>query len=194
VVEIVHETLQAVATASDAEKIEALKHGLGYAFTSEDGFAKKQFLLGTLRATTSIELALLRTIYGHDPYSRLRPENASLTASHITHASAALGGYYSPVVSEDDCGQWPLVEYLASELGSDVDMVEGVVRALDGKGLTRAAPHLDQKNCVIMGWVPFDGVATAAGVTALVARPIKPTPIQASRTKIGEEFVRVFWA
>ncbi len=69
IVEFVHETLHTVTTASDLEKIKALKNGLAYAFLAEDGFERKQLLLQVLRGCTSLELLALTELYDcTDPY------------------------------------------------------------------------------------------------------------------------------
>ncbi len=84
VVELVYETLQAAAVASDQEKVEALKGALVHAFLSPEPFDRKQLFLQILRETTNVELTLLRVLHeAPDPFvvGRGGPERTADNAS-----------------------------------------------------------------------------------------------------------------
>lgn len=207
IIEVVHETLQTVATASDEKKIEALKNGLGYAFLSEDTFERKQLFLQVLRGCTSIELRILTALYEEaDPYivrNGSQQTASSLTDVGISGIPSEFGiqseipqGDWMAIGNKHACGADPLLKFLADKTGVDEGASEGAIRLLDGKGLTKAAPNLQRTDCKVLQWVEAKGgfstrhVISATGVTPSVT--IKPTPVEASKTEFGGQFLRFY--
>lgn len=144
IIEVVHETLQTVTTASDIKKIEALKQGLGYAFLSDDSFERKQLLLHVLRGCTSIELAILPAMYqGEDPYVvRERPSRDLFPEPSLIHnwmstnsQSQLPKGHWVSFGNRKECGKESLLTFLAKQIAVDEGATEGALRLLDGKGL-----------------------------------------------------------
>jgi hypothetical protein len=210
IIEVVHETLQTAATASDERKIEALKAGLGYAFLADDTFERKQLFLQTLRGCTSIELMTLPVLYdANDPYLvREGYENTtgsdwiSLGRTSLTdHLSFADSpgfmpkGNWIPTANREECGQASLLAFLSSQIGVDEGATEGAVRLLDGKGLATAGPSLSRRDCKILQWrVSVDSYRmpsfTVSATGTVPSLKVKPSPLEASRTKFGEGFLR----
>lgn len=203
IIEVVHETLQTVATASDTKKIQALKQGLGYVFLSDDSFERKQLLLHVLRGCTSIELAILPALYdGEDPYVvRERPSSTSLlpelslihnwmpTNGHI-HLPQ---GHWLSFGNRMECGKEPLLTFLAKQIAVDEGATEGALRLLDGKGLTQAGPNLGRSDCKILLWQESANLISGPIISpsgSVQSIEVKPTPLEASKTKFGEDFLR----
>lgn len=195
IIEVVHETLLTVATASDEKKISALKNGLGYAFLADDKFERKQLFLQVLRGCTSIELAICSIIYEiSDPYiirEGQRPDEQSLSVATVFTTPS---GTWDPIGNRDECGQEPLITLLAKHVGFNEADTEVAIRILDGKGLTNAVTNLFRKDGKIVQWRAFQhGTYAVASVYpgSSVFRPqVQATPLEASRTKFGEDFIR----
>ncbi|HUT13277.1 MAG TPA: hypothetical protein VMW24_25165 [Sedimentisphaerales bacterium] len=200
IIELVHETLQTASVTSDKLKLDALKRGLGYAFTNEDTFECKQVFLQVLRTCTSLELVLLSAIYeSTDPYIIREGQPA---------AEPAMGSYnrsfVSTIVSQGkwqpkenrNCDQPPLLKFLADRINSDEGATEGAARLLDGKGLTNCGPNLLRQDCIVLSWVPYSATtifrsATATGTLTLTSSPeVQPSPLEASQTQFGQSFLR----
>ncbi len=211
IVEVVHDTLQTAATTSDDRKLEALKQGLGYAFLADDPFERKQVFLQVLRGATVLELAVLEKVYDvGDPYivnegpihTSIRPELAgselnvtgvSLATSYAT-ATAVAQGFWEPVKNEDR-NMGKLLSFLAKQTDLDEGMLAGVLRLLDSKGLTSAAANLNRTDSKVVKWVPFSAGSSYVAVSPTSGysfNVVKPSPIEATRTEFGAEFLRIF--
>ena len=191
IIEVVYETLQTATTASDQEKIEALKNGLGYAFLSPDPFERKQIYLQVLRPTTSLELRLLALVYDRaDPHLvKLGGQSTGVgdlttTAGHLM----ATAGSWEPLESKTDCGRGTLLEELAEDVSVRKGDLEGAARLLDGKGLTTLGPNLDRSDCKVLKWQQA-GSSFAVVPNALLINQIHDTPLEASRTDFGKAFL-----
>lgn len=203
IIEVVHDTIRTVATASDEAKIAALKNGLGYAFVSADSFERKQLLLQILRDCTSLELVTLRAVYRiSDPF--VEEENSPVVSANRVGANAYAGnvmassvyaaqGAWRAIGNKEECRQHSLLEVLAGEIRFDEGTTEGALRMLDGKGLTSAGPNLMRKDCKVVRWEPLAGsvnVAVAESATVMTSMTvIRPSPLEASRTKLGHDFL-----
>ena len=195
IVEVVHETLQAATTASDEQKVAALKNGLGYAFLSADPFERKQLFLQVLRPCTSIELPLLSQVYrDSDPYL-VYEGGPQLSSNQDAVIVAAHSGIWVPGSNRDECGQPPLLSYLAERSSFSAGDIEGAARLLDGKGLTTLSSNLRRRDCKVLKWRSPLGMTTvvqSGSFNALVGGAVADTPVEASRTKFGEDFLRFF--
>jgi hypothetical protein len=200
IVEVVHETLQTSVTASDQEKIDALKNGLGYAFLSDDPFQKKQVFLQVLRSATPLELRVIRKVYEvDDPYVVYEgrppvPLNQTgmmpIDGSSLYDWSGAQARYRR--TGNAQRGQKTLLRYLAEQLSLDEPLADGVLRLLDSRGLTNAAQNLGRSDSAIMAWEDH----TVAQAHRMVAYQYKtdegePSPLQSMRTAFGREFIQV---
>ena len=211
IVQVVHETLQTASTTSDDEKIAALKQGLGYAFLSSDSFEHKELMLQVLRATTALELRVLPVVYNmDDPFliHEIRPSSHSpidsLVSPNIVAASRASAfhvpeGTYVPVGNRVQPGAKTLLECFVERTRIAENMLEATLRLLDGKGLTNAGPNLHRRDSTVLHWkaAPPYGVTLAVSVSSLTtigseqsAERVERSPLESSRTKFGEEFLR----
>ena len=205
IIEVVHETLQTAATASDERKIAALKNGLGYAFLADDSFERKQLLLQTLRNCTSMELAVLAVLYDSgDPYivyeggPPSHPSQIGYSAGFVaTPYSSSLTpqGDWKPIGNRDNCGQPALLKFLADRVHFNESDVDGALRLLDGKGLARAGANLNRSDCKVLEWTPsstngiYMGTITASSAALYNIREVRATPLEASRTDFGRGFL-----
>ena len=208
IIEVVHETLQTVTTASDRKKIESLKNGLAYAFLSDDLFEWKQLLLQVLRGCTSLELVMLPTIYDSgDPFvvhegqpPPVQP-GPTLTSSSVLWTTGSQinphEGSWVPIGNREQCREQSLLTFLASRVGMDEGGTEGAVRLLDSKGLASAGPNLQRRDCQVLEWQesrngvylsPFVGTSVNPALR-LPSSMVKPTPLEDSRTKFGKDFL-----
>lgn len=196
VVELVYETLQAASVASDQGKVEALKRALVHAFVSPEPFDRKQLFLQILRETTNVELTLLRVLYeAPDPFivGRGGPERTADNASP-RHPNLPKGFWHTEGLAENKGGQ-SLLKYLAARAQLDTAIVEGALRRLDGRGLASAGPNLDRSEWKIVSWLPMpeehirDLQVASIGYEA--GKDVR-SPLEASRTKLGEEFLKVW--
>lgn len=204
IIEVVHETLQTAATASDERKIAALKNGLGYIFLVDDSFEHKQLLLQVLRNCTSLELAVLVALYdASDPYivreggptqaDPLMPKYAML--STISTTSPKSEGEWREMGNRDQCGKPTLLKFLAEQIRFDEGATEGALRLLDGKGLARAGANLQRSDCKVLLWQPAPGGMYGLGMTTIHSTSItdfgevRDTPLKASRTDFGHKFL-----
>lgn len=191
IIEVVHETLQTVSTASDDYKIAALKNGLAYSFLSEDAFERKQLFLQVLRTSTSLELGILGVVYGPlDPYIVEQgppppPVDPGGLRGTAVLTSTAYAGHWKPVVNTGECGQPMLLTLLAGRIRSDESTTQAVARLLDGKGLSSLGDNLQRRDCKTVSWSP--ALAGNQGIEHLMVRP---TPLEASRTKFGDDFMQ----
>jgi len=161
IIEVIHETLQTVSTASDQEKIKALKNGLAYSVMSDDSFERKQLLLHVLRDSTSLELLALATLYdSSDPYITREPRqqhqdllrrqfdsDLRLTTGLFVDSPPQEDelGDWRPIGHTENCGQASLLSFLSTKMKIDEAATEGTLRLLDAKGLTNAGPNLARK-------------------------------------------------
>lgn len=188
IVEVVYETLQAAATASSEEKLEALKNGLGYFFLSPDPFERKQIYLEVLRRITSMELRLLPHVYGGgDPHiiKRGGPE-ADLAGTAIT---TALAGVWVPVMNDKGCDRPTLQECLADDLGVTQGDLGGAARLLDGKGLATLGLNLGRSDCKVVEWQEQSLHFVPSTHGGMLAPEVGDTPLEASRTEFGKDFL-----
>jgi hypothetical protein len=204
IIELVHETLQTVATASDKEKIEALKNGLGYAFIKDDVFERKQLFLQVLRGCTSLELILIPTVYNSgDPHLLYEggpamsssggwPEPSAMESAVVIRSQPR--GHWEPAGNEEDSGRPTLLAFLADSIHFDEGATEGAARLLDAKGLTDLGPNLNRKDCKVFQWIPYDNMAYVSGSVGTYRIPSTPvpTPLEASQTQFGKDFLRFY--
>lgn len=207
IIEVVHETLQTAATASDEKKIEALKEGLGYTFLSDDTFERKQLFLQILRGCTSIELLVLHVLYdtsdpyivrlGSEPSTSPGPNWGGLVMSVSSDVNPFLPkGDWKAVANKNDCGKEPLLTLLSNKIEVDEGATEGALRLLDGKGLADAGPNLQRSDCQMLQWSdlgdPFRISPASVTITMPFLTEVKPTPLESSRTKFGRQFLRFY--
>ncbi|MGZ5436050.1 MAG: hypothetical protein ACXWID_19955 [Pyrinomonadaceae bacterium] len=210
IIEVVHETLQTVTTASDQKKIEALKNGLAYTFLADDRFDRKQLLLQVLRGCTVLELTAMVELYdAADPFVTREPRQpidvlwTSPSASQLLAGDSSRikeqAGHWNPIGNTDKCGQESLLTFLSKRIDIDEGSTEGALRLLDGKGLAKAGPNLSRRDCKVLRWTRLDGsylapnpaLASSATASAFLAgSEIRPTPLEASRTEFGQDFLR----
>jgi hypothetical protein len=196
VVELVYETLQAASFASDQGKVDALKGALVHAFVSPQPFDRKQLFLQILRETTNVELIMLRVLYeAPDPFvvGRGGPERTPDNASP-RHPNIPRGFWHTEGRAENKGGQ-SLLKYLAARATLDSAIVEAALRRLDGRGLASAGPNLDRSDWKIVSWLPMPEEHIRNLQTASIgyeAGKEVRSPLEASRTKLGEEFLKVW--
>jgi hypothetical protein len=196
VIELVYETLQAVSVASDQAKIEALKTALVNAFISPDAFYRKQFFLQLLRETTNVELMMLRALYdAPDPYvvGRGGPERTAANASP-KHPHIPIGFWHTEGSGENTSGR-RLVNYLAEYAKLDVPIAQSALLRLDGRGLATAGPNLDRSDWKIVSWLPMPEDHIKSLKVASIGHEVRKefwSPLEASRTKLGEEFLKAW--
>jgi len=194
VVELVYETVEAASFASDQRKVDALKGGLVHAFVSSTSFDRKQLFLQILRETTAFELSVLRVLYEcPDPFvvGRGGPERTLENASP-KHPNIPIGFWHTEGTEANKGGQ-SLLKYLATCATQDAEMVEAALRRLDGRGLANAAPNLERSDWKVVSWLamPKEHVKKlkAASISHEAGKQVR-SPLEASRTRLGEQFVR----
>lgn len=196
VVELVYETLHAVSVASDQAKIEALKAALVKAFVSPDAFYRKQFFLQLLRETTSVELMMLHALYdAPDPYivGRGGPERTADNTSPM-HPHIPIGFWHTEGSGENRAGR-SLVNYLAACAKLDVPIAQSALLRLDGRGLSTAGQNLTRSDWKIVSWLPMPEEHIRSLKVATIGYELGKeiwSPLEASRTKLGEEFLRAW--
>jgi hypothetical protein len=212
IIEVVHETLQTAATASDERKLDALKNGLGYTFLTDDKFERKQLLLQVLRNCTSLELVVLTELYNaSDPYIVRQggpppdplpadPLGISRYAARVTTTSQfpVSQGEWRPMSNMEAYDKPTLLKFLAERIAFDEGATEGALRLLDGKGLADSGPNLRRRDCKVLKWVPSpghmssyfysSGGAAADGLLYPI-KEVRPTPLEASLTDFGRSFL-----
>jgi hypothetical protein len=200
IIEVVHETLQTAATASDEQKIAALKNGLGYVFLEDDSFERKQLLLQILRGCTSLELVALAALYDtSDPYVIREggPPSSSdpLMSPYVVQSSSAIRlsgslGDWRPMSNRDDYSKATLLKFLADQIQLDEGATEGALRLLDGKGLASAGPNLQRRDCKVLQWRPSNSmsISTTDGLMFPI-NEVRDTPLETSRTDFGRVFL-----
>jgi hypothetical protein len=198
IIELVHETLQTASITSDKLKLDALKHGLGYAFINEDTFERKQVFLQVLRTCTSLELALLLAIYeSNDPYIIHEGQPVAGPMMEASDRSSIIEqpqGEWRPTENRD-CDQPTLLKFLSDRISSDEGATEGAARLLDGKGLANCGPNLLRRDCKVLTWAPYSatmyGLNTNTSTVSLTSSlEIQPSPLEASQTHFGQSFLR----
>ena len=201
IIEVVHETLQTVTISSDQKKITYLKNGLGYAFLSDDTFERKQLFLQVLRGCTSIELAVLRALYNsNDPYLVYKdPPVSDQTNFQLGDSSSMIistdqympQGYWEPVANKDECGKEALLTFLAKQVGFDQAITESATQLLDSKSLSKSGQNLFRKDCKVLQWKQHSNIAVTAQIASFnTDNRVRSTPLEASRTKFGEDFLK----
>ena len=194
VVELVYETLQAAAVASTQSKIDALKAGLVQAFVSPGQFDRKQLFLQVLRETTDSELTILRVLYeAPDPFIVGRggpdrtPENGSPKHPYLAK------GFWHTEGRTESRGSQTLLKYLTARSAQDSALVEGALRRLDGRGLSSATANLERSDMKIVSWLPMpeEHIKSlgAASISYETGKEVR-SPLEASRTKLGDEFLK----
>lgn len=197
IVELVYETLQAASVASDRTKVEALKAALVHSFVSPGSFDRKQFMLQMLRETTNVELAVLRALYdAPDPFIVGRggpartPENGSPKHTYLAR------GFWHTVGRTETGGSQSLLKYLTNLVHLDGPLVEASLRRLDGRGLSAAGANLERSDLKVVSWLPMPEEHIKKSAIASISFESGknvPSPLEASKTKLGEEFLKV-WA
>ena len=106
-------------------------------------------------------------------------------------------GQWEPIGNKEQCGKESLLAFLSKRIGMDEGATEGAVRLLDGKGLASAGPNLQRSDCKVFHWrESTHGYLTpsvSSSTNATIPLPlsmVKLTPLEASRTKFGEDFLR----
>jgi hypothetical protein len=199
IVELVHETLSTASITSDERKTAALKRGLTYAFTSEDSFDRKQLFLHVLREATGLELGVMQVVYAaSDPF--IKHEGGPLPAPGISPflnpvvlTNTISAGSWELSDNRENPGGKTLLSFLNDQTKLDEGLLEGALRQLDGKGLANAGPNLHRSDSKVYRWRSYS-VATTTIQTAQFggSRPPVPSPLEASRTKFGEEFLKFY--
>lgn len=207
VVEVVHNTLEEIAKTSSEEKFGYLRNALVKAFTAEEiTYSQKQFYLATLKDMPLGELELMREIYiSPDPFIQTLPQRGVSGVSNGLDNLRYVGRLnvfqlppqYDIEYKEPDSGETlrDVLEHRLSHLSEGA--LEGLIDSLDAKGLSRIRPHLEKRTVKIMTEVYRDlsriafPVADRYVVPLQVEEPTpRETPIEASRTHFGEDFIR----
>ena len=194
VVEVVHQTLAHAALSSDKAKIHFLKNGLAYSFIEADRFEAKQVFLDTLRSCTALELAVMNIIYeSSDPYVIYEGKPVNEPTNFFTVVPMFANGKWE-VQENRSCDHPQLAEYLARNVGFDAFLIRGVAHMLDGRGLTNMVPRLAESQCKVMKWVDFQTMQVTIPIQVTILptqeKQIQPTPIEASQTDFGRNFMR----
>jgi len=157
VIEIVYTTLEDIAKTSNEEKLQYLRNSLTKAFTkSEIPYSEKHYYISTLKGLTPGELELIREIYmSPDPFVQIHPKRKSQTGigvlSYIEQPNVFIPPPdYAIEYKEPDDGE-TLGEVLRQRLSHlSEGMVEGLINALDAKGLSTIGPNLNKRTVKIM--------------------------------------------
>jgi hypothetical protein len=199
IIEVIYETLQTASTTSDEKKITALKNGLAYTFIADDTYERKQLFMQVLRGCTSLELVMLSTLYEvSDPYLICenqptvepdKPDSHLFWTKGIPNIAGMVMGSWESVGNKNDSNQPTLLTYIAKHVGFDESVSEGVIRLLDGKGLSNAGLNLNRNESKIIRWKPSQQVISTVTSNNGFFVKINPTPLEASRTKFGSDFL-----
>jgi hypothetical protein len=203
--ELLHKTLREIALSSEQKHIEYLKNALANSFTTTGTpFQEKRFYMAIVEQLTGIEIVLLESFYAmgdpfiidiRKPVKTASFENTALRATVLpTIQSVTLPIFQSAMSNyeirfEDKRDVEPLLKRLAQETGLSESIIPGIAGRLDGKGLCLLAPNLTSRRCKIR--TERDYSATSVFTNAQeTPSPDDGTPVEKSRTKFGEDFLR----
>jgi hypothetical protein len=194
VVEIIHGTLEEISKTTNEEKLRYLRNSMIKAFTEKEVvYSQKQFFLSILRDLTLGEIELIREIYlCSDPFIQIIP----LTTSNISKFSSYEA--YIPTKYEIRYEESAISQTLKKVLKQRLNhfsegVLEGLIDSLDAKGLSRIRPNLEKNTVKIMTEVYYDprivSISTAENYMIYDKQP-KETPIEASQTQFGKDFIK----
>ncbi len=205
VIEVIHDTLAEIAKTSSEEKLRYLRNSLTKAFTKDDiDYSQKQFYLSKLTELSLGELELLRVIYlSPDPFEQIVPKRVSSTVDSNAILSVGqlnvvrLPPQYDIEYKEPTTGE-TLQEVLQKRLEHlSKGTLEGLIDALDARGLSRIRANLNERTVKILTetypdanqLVPHLRQVDVVSFQMATGKP-GATPIEASRTQFGEDFIR----
>ena len=201
-IEIVYSTLEEISKTSSTDKVKYLRNSLLKSFTNDEiEYKKKELYISTLKDLTQGELDLLNVIYlSYDPFDQTfsyEPSSDNLgvfslgnQANTIHLASLGFDTYEEP-----DSGD-TLEDVLNQKLNYLTGgTLYGLINLLDKKGLSEIKTNLNQRtikkknyqNINHLGIMPQQ--TNTASMRLNGAMPNK-TPIEASRTSFGEDFIQ----
>lgn len=206
VVEVVHSTVEEIVKSSDSDKIRYLKNAMINSFTDGDiKFAEKQTYLAILKTLTIPELGILNLIYlSGDPFEEtldvpqpgLSGSDSAILAATDYRSSLRILSYTYEYREPQDGNT--LHDVITSTLGDlQPGLTNGVISILDSKGLTEILPNVDRRT--VKRQIPvrnsqdatlyvsdYDRASLALGSP----EPPRSTPIEASRTEFGRQFIQ----
>lgn len=200
VVEVVHETFEELVKTSSEEKVKYLKNSLAKAFAADKiPYFRKQLYLSVLRDLSLAEIDLLRVIYLYsDPFvishPLPRPQRAAPGDPYTVTVATTFGGSTWKTEYQEGVGRNLLEELAESLPGYDQGTLDGTIGALDSRALTRIRPNLDGRAIKIMTEVPNEQGGSVLYVPEtttgmLMNQAPRSTPIEASQTDFGREFI-----
>lgn len=211
VIELVHNTIEEIVKTSNDEKVGYLRNSLVRAFTNEEiSYPQKQHYLAVLKDLTLGELELLKVIYlSGDPFDHryneprpiFDPQSGHISATYLQALQLARDGidtFALPAIDEytEPASGDTLRDVLKQKLSHISEgAVEGLTRFLDSKGLSNIEPNLEGRTIKIskrrdltqLGVIPMQNSIATFQLSKDI--PTK-TPIEASRTKFGEDFIQ----
>jgi hypothetical protein len=125
----------------------------------------------------------------------------SAVITTIPNQVNSMSGVWVPIGNREECGEESLLTFLANRVEMDEGVTEGAVRLLDGKGLASASPNLKRRDCKVLKWeesssgyVGYHSPVTTSVNSTLTfnSSKVEPTPLEASRTKFGEDFLHFY--
>ena len=195
VVEIVENTLEEISRTSSEEKLRYLRNSLTKAFTKEDiAYSQKQFYLLTLRSLSLGELELLKEIYmSSNHFVEIKPLSDKLNIPESLQENVFIPKGYETEYAEPPGGEtlWDVLLKRLKHISEGV--LEGLVDSLDAKGLSRIRPNLDKKTVKIVTEIyqpPNHVMLRTNHIDIVEHEHPKRTPIEASQTQFGRDFIK----
>lgn len=211
VVEVVHNALEELTKTSSQEKATYLRNAFTKSFTHEEiDYLQKQYYLTTLSGLSLGEIELLKVIYVlRDPFvdvNDLPNREEEVFRSRFPNATTTVFPYrYYPRSYEttyrDPIAGKSLSKVLEEDLKQlSLGTLEGLIRSLDAKGLSNISPNLGRRTMKFMtevqgnignsGYLTIlsSSTGTVTGATALEV--VQSTPIEASSTPFGQDFLK----
>lgn len=196
--EIVQETYEATIKTSNEEKVKYLLNGVRNTFSgSNEEYRERQYYLFLLRDMTDFELDLLRVVYMEgDPFVEVTGDAPPDQANNLARNTFSMAAFtYERTVDYREPDDGPtLLEVIDQRLSNmSKESIEGASRLLDGKGLTDLAANLERKTIrrVEVTRREPDVFLVRDDEVLRIGTPTVPqsTPIESSKTPIGELFV-----
>lgn len=200
VVEIVYETLEEIAKISSEDKVRYLNNSLVRAFTDNKiDYPSKQHYLSVLKLLTLAELDLLRVVYFQgDPFVSTypkRPSDSDVPVWNNPNLVVLPLMTYETEYRDSDDGESLRTVLQARMSKYTSGILEGLIGSLDAKNLSNIRENLGRRTIRIDRELPAHGPSNVyvnrqqTYVLASTERPLQSTPIEASRTEFGRDFL-----